>query len=41
MPMTALPADSGLDLMDATLGLLVEAPAYALPPKNDYYHYNP
>lgn len=41
MPVTALPADSGFDLVDAILGLPVEAPAYALPPEDDYYRYNP
>ena len=41
VPVTALPADSGFDLVDAILGLPVEAPAYALPPEDDYYRYNP
>ena len=41
VPVTALPADSGFDLVDAILGLPVEAPAYALPPEGDYYRYNP
>ncbi|MFQ7454508.1 MAG: hypothetical protein ACLRNQ_27780 [Flavonifractor plautii] len=41
MPVTALPADSGFDLVDAILGLPVETPAYALPPEDDYYRYNP
>ena len=29
------------DLVDAILGLPVEAPAYTLPPEDDYYRYNP
>ena len=29
------------DLVDAILGLEVEAPAYALPPEDEYYRYNP
>lgn len=41
VPVTALTADSGFDLVDAILGLPVEAPAYALPPEDDYYRYNP
>ena len=41
VPVTALPADSGFDLVDAILGLPVEAPAYTLPPEDDYYRYNP
>ena len=41
VPVTALPADSGFDLVDAILGLPVETPAYALPPEDDYYRYNP
>ena len=41
VPVTALTADSGFDLVDAILGLPVETPAYALPPEDDYYRYNP
>lgn len=42
MPVTALPADSGFDLVDAILGLPVEgSPPMPLPPEDDYYRYNP
>ena len=38
---TAVEAESGFDLVDAILGLPVETPAYALPPEDEYYRYNP
>ena len=41
VPVIPVPAESGFDLVDAILGLEVEAPAYALPPEDEYYRYNP
>ena len=41
VPVVAIPADSGFDLVDAILGLPVQAPAYTLPPEEEYYRYNP
>ena len=41
VPVVPVEADSGFDLVDAILGLPVETPAYALPPEDDYYRYNP
>ena len=41
VPVTAVEAESGFDLVDAILGLPVETPAYALPPEDEYYRYNP
>ena len=41
VPVTAVDAESGFDLADAILGLPVEAPAFSLPPEDEYYRYNP
>ena len=41
VPVTAVEADSGFDLVDAILGLPVEGGNYALPPEDEYYRYNP
>ena len=41
VPVTAVEADSGFDLVDAILGLPVEGGNYALPPEAEYYRYNP
>ena len=41
VPVTAVDAGSGFDLVDAILGLPVEAPACALPPEDEYCRYNP
>ena len=41
VPVTAVEADSGFDLVDAILGLPVEVGNYALPPEDEYYRYNP
>ena len=41
VPVTAVEAESGFDLVAAILGLPVETPAYALPPEDEYYRYNP
>ena len=41
VPVTVVEAESGFDLVDAMLGLPVETPAYALPPEDEYYRYNP
>ena len=41
VPVTAVDAESGFDLADAILGLPVEAPAFSLPPEDEYSRYNP
>ena len=41
VPVTAVDAESGFDLVDAILGLTAELPAYCLPPEAEYYRYNP
>ncbi len=41
VPITAVEAESGFDLVDAILGLEVEPAGYALPPEDEYYRYNP
>ena len=41
VPVAAVEADSGFDLVDAILGRAAETPAFALPPEDEYYRYNP
>ncbi len=41
VPVVPVEADSGFDLVDAILELPRERPAFALPPEDEYYRYNP
>ena len=41
VPIIPLDEESGFDLVDAIFGLPVEHVGHALPPEEEYYHYNP
>ena len=41
VPIIPLDEESGFDLVDAIFGLPVEHVGRALPPEEEYYHYNP